>query len=140
MTKIAGWDTDGVTKLGAMTNGRLNLEFSGTDGTKRNIFVPGETVSMLVASLIAFNAKASKAAGKTDVFLPGTKLLSVKSVGIGSDERGSEFALSLTTKDDLQLRFDFDPNTIEALAIGLIAILEKHGKTLPPQRPEGLRH
>lgn len=139
MSKVQAWDTNGVTDLGALDDGRIKLEFSGTDGQKRNILIPGASIPHLVASLVAFNAKVSTATGTKDT-IAGTHMLGVKSFTVGADESGSDFAVALTTGDGLQLRFLLNTNNAEALATALVATLAEHGRSLPPLSSGGVKH
>ena len=139
MAEIRGWDTNGVTKTGALRDGRLNLQFTGKDGQILNIFVPAESIANLIVSLIAFCAKIEKPHDVGDT-LSGFHHLAVREIGVAAARDGSEFSLVVTTRDNLELRFRLAPNTIEALAGGLIATLSEHGRSPIPMHPEGSRH
>ncbi|KAB2919925.1 MAG: hypothetical protein F9K29_03435 [Hyphomicrobiaceae bacterium] len=136
MTSVKGWDTQGVTGLGLLSDGRLKLEFTGTNGEKRNVFMPADIIPQLVASLIAFNDKMPPGKALEE----GTHLLGIKHFAVGSSDSGGEFVLALTTGDNLQMRFLMGGETIELLAAGLASALKKHGRSIESQHPSGKKH
>ena len=143
--KITGWDTIGVTNIGVMDEGRrFNLQFTGTDGAVRNIFVPHEAVGPFVASLLAIQVPARDERIKSGIEtgdvggeISGQFLLGVSQIQIAADEQGTEYVLNIRTGDGLDLRFQLDPNSTVSLAVGLVAILAKHGISVAlPTVPE----
>ena len=139
MTGITGWETNGVTKLSALGDGRISLEFTGKDDDIRNVFIPAESVSNLVATLIAFCAEIQHTHDVGEV-IEKSQNLSVREIGVGAAKDGSEFSLIVTTTDNLQLRFLLTPVTTEALAGGLIVTLAEHGRSPTPVQSEGPLH
>jgi hypothetical protein len=136
-----GWDTIGATDIGVLTDGRFMLGFTGAeDGVVHNVFIPAEAVAPLVATLIAVNAKAAKTMPSIGDEVSGKFLLEITQSSVLAGENGTEFALSLMTRDELALRLHFDPNTIEALATGIVAVLAKHGRYVDLPRAPGRKH
>jgi hypothetical protein len=134
---VKGWNAE-VTGVGALDGGRAKLELTGQDGQKRNVFLPAGTLPALVASLVGLSATLAKKTGGPDA-LAGKHMMGLKSFTIGSDDSGQEFALALTTIDGLELAFQLDGRTAEALTAGLVSTLEKHGRSpslLRSQRPK----
>lgn len=139
MANVRGWDTNGVTKIGALEDGRISLQFSGKDGETRNVFIPAPSLSNLVISLMGFGAKAAE---RLDIgeAIDGSQMLSVHDVAVAAAKDGSEFSLIVTTQDRLELRFLLTRATIELLADGLVASLSEHGWSPSPPNPPGEVH
>src|SRR5262245_28702695 len=142
MADAVGWDTNGVTQVGMLTDGRANLTFSSTDGQTRNIFIPCASIGQLVVNLIAVGAEFERLQGsQIGDAIPSSHLMGINAAAVAADQSGTDFAISLTTKDGLTLRFHFDRNTIQSLATALVATLAKHGMQIVPPHPEvGSRH
>jgi hypothetical protein len=142
MANTAGSDKNGVTQVGLLTDGRANLTFVGTDEQTRNIFIPGASIGQLVIALIAAGAEFERFQGsEIGDAIPSSHLMGINAAAVASDQSGTDFAISLTTKDELTLRFHFDRNTIQSLATALVATLAKYGTQIVPPHPEvGSRH
>jgi hypothetical protein len=121
-----GWDTTGISNIGALTDGGIKLAFTGKDGQTRNIFIPADTIGALVANLIAVNDVAHKLTGVSQP-LSCKFMLGVKHAAIVSDASGREYGLSIVTRDGLDLWFLLDRETTEGFAMSLAATLAKHG-------------
>jgi hypothetical protein len=134
---VRGFDTIGGTDIGILTDGRFT---DAADGVVHNVFIPAEAVAPLVATLIAVNAKAAKTMPSIGDEVSGKFLLEVTQSSILADENGTEFAVSLMTRDELALRLHFVPNTIEALAMGIVAVLAKHGRYVELPRAPRRKH
>ena len=140
---VTGWDTIGSTGAGIIGSDKLRLEFTGTDGSKRNIFVPIASLGSCFATVTALLSEAYRRGHlSADVGqeLASQFLVGVSQFQVASDEAGNEYVLSIVTKDGLQLQFHLDPNTTEALAEGLVAVLAKHGKILSQHPLAESRH
>ena len=133
--KITGWDTVGVTNIGVMDEGRrFNLQFTGTDGETRNIFVPHEAIGPFIMTLLTLQGPAREERIQRGIEIEdvggemsGQFLLAVSQIHIAADEQGTEFALNIRTRDNLELRFQLDPSTTESVAVGLVTTLAKYG-------------
>jgi|GEM_PF-5777636 len=134
--KITGFDSIGMTELGLLQDGRVNIEFTGTDGAKQVTFFPASIMSQLVMSLIAFNAKIAEATEQTDD-LAFQNTSKVKEFSVGSNDQGTEFAVAFRNTDDLVLSFGLDANSTESLTVALLSALSEHGITPRLQNPEG---
>ena len=139
MGKASGFDTVGVTKVGALRDGRISLQFTGTDGDVRNVFIPAASVSNMVTTLLALCAKIELPKNVGDK-MEGQHNISIRQIGIGAAEDGSEFSIVVRTIDNLELRFQLTPESIESFAGGLIATLSAHGRSPTQTRPEVTRH
>ena len=141
--KVTGWDTIGSTGAGIMDDNRLRLEFTGKDGSKRNIFVPVASIGPFIASVTALLSEAyRKGYISNDIGqeLASQFLLGVSQTQIAADKAGSEYVVTFVTRDGLSLQFYLDPNTTQALAEGLVAVLSKHGRSLDLQPSAGSQH
>jgi hypothetical protein len=140
MTEVTGWNTIGVTNLSVLVDGRFNLQFTGLDGEKRNIFIPGPSVPMLVAGLTTLAAQQAEGRVNIGDPVPQSHFFWVKALAVATDAEGSEFALIITTSDGLPVRFLLNANGAETLANALVGSLSKHGIDIQRQRPEETRH
>jgi hypothetical protein len=141
METVKGWDTTGISDIGMIADGRVNLTFKGLDGQSRDILIPGASIGQAVVSLIAASAEfEARQSGKLGEAIPSTHLMGINQSQVAADALGTEFAVVLRTKDGLAMRFLFDRNTIEALATALVGTLAKHGIQVDPRRPEGSTH
>ena len=127
---IKGWDTIGVTNFSMMADKRIAREFTGTDGQKRNIFVPAESIAPEIANLVALFKKATDTGALGPAIgteVSGKFMLGLKRISLGSDAGGSEFMVLLETGDGLQLRFLLNRSTMETLATAVAVVAAKHG-------------
>jgi hypothetical protein len=90
MPTVRGWDTPGISNIGALTDGRIKLAFTGKDGQTRNIFIPADTIGALVSNLIGVNDATHKLTGLSQP-LSGKFMLGVKHAAIVSDASGREY-------------------------------------------------
>ena len=138
MGKVSGFDSVGVTKVGALRDGRVSLQFTGTDDAVRNVFIPAASVSNMVTTLLTLcaNIELPKFGDK----LEGQLYMTIREIDIGAAEDGAEFSIVVRTIDNLELRFLLTPESIESFAGGLVATLSDHGRSPTQTRPEGTRH
>lgn len=125
--KLVGWDTIGVTSVGLLADGRVKREFTGTDGQKRNIFVPLNTLAQELLTLQQATA-AARERGITPKLTVGDKIdgsgmIKVESVLAGKSADGSEVAIVIETIDKLPIRLLTDRGTAETLRDALSAVL-----------------
>ena len=56
--EVKAWDTKGVTGVGAIVGGKINLKFEGQDGSERSIFIPLASVPSLVQGVCGLTTEA----------------------------------------------------------------------------------
>src|ERR1041384_319643 len=141
MANVKGWDTIGITNIGLLTDGKANLTVTGTDRQIRNIFIPGASIGQTILTLIGIGAKFEEKQNTTlGEAIPSTHLMGINESQIAADATGRDFALVLKTKDGLAMRFHFDRNTIEGLAMALMSVLQKHGIQVQPPSSQGWKN
>lgn len=137
--KIKGWDTTAITQVGILDKDRMRLEFQGTEGMKRNIFIPLASVGHLVATLVALTTEAHQRGLIAEQDL-SKHLVGVSDIRILSDAAGTEFVLSVVTRDKIDLRFRLERRAFQVLAQSLNEALSIHRISPLPRSPEGSKH
>lgn len=132
------WDTKGVTEFRALDDGRIAMKFAGENGKNRVLTIPASHATILILSLADFASKITKTHDVGDI--ASVQRFKVESVSVAAATDGSEYAIALTTVDQLEAHFGLPAATAEALAAGLIATLAAHGRSPTALTGDGPKH
>ncbi|WP_422366388.1 hypothetical protein [Pelagibius sp.] len=121
------WNTKGVIDMQPLENNTVGLKFAGEDDVNRVLTIPANHTAVLACALFELAGRISKThdVGDTLTNLPN---LSATSVAVGEARDGSCFSLVVRTGENVEMQVVLTAETTEALAAGLIEVLQRHGR------------